>query len=140
MLAAPEQRFTDLALERGPLDRVPSVAEGAPVGVDSPAIVRKGLGIGGHAASLVASFEEIVLRLLPHFGLGVVMGKHAVELIETVREELLDALGYALMELASALDQDTRVRRLLDERVGEYVLELWQSLPLADQLHVLQVR
>ena len=82
-----------------------------------------GFVVGGELASLIGSFEEVLLRFLPVLGLGVVVGEQAVEILEAVSEERLDRGGHLAVQVAATLQEDALVGGLLHEGVLEDVLK-----------------
>ena len=84
----------------------------------------EGLCISGYPACLVSCLEEVLLRLLPEFGPGVMIGKDARELLEPVGEERFYCSSDLAMELMTFLQQDALVCRLMDQGMLEDVLEL----------------
>ena len=98
------------------------------------------LGVGGHPTGLVAGLEQVVLRLLPILGVGVVVGQHTGELFQPMLEQCLDGLRHAAVDRPPLIDQDAAVGGFLHQRVLEDVLDLRHSLAPADQLHRLKLR
>src|SRR6266850_2287719 len=97
VVAAAEQRFPHLPLEARALERIPTLAERALVGGHRLLIVREGLRVRRQSSCLVADLEEVRLGLLPGLGPRVMVGEQAVELLEAMGEQRLDALRYLSM-------------------------------------------
>ena len=71
-----------------------------------------------------AALKRYAWAFLPLLGLGVVVGKQAVNVLEALGKEVLKRRADASVQLAAALAEDALVGRLLDEGVLEDVLEL----------------
>ncbi len=90
MVSPAVEGFPHLALQDGPLQRVPLIPEGLGIGFKSLLVVGKSLGVGGDAAGLVPGLEKVVLGLLPVLGFGVVVGKQRIELLQAFGKQGLD--------------------------------------------------
>ena len=134
------QRGADLARQRRALRRVEPIAEGLQVRRLGLAEVFKCFGVGGHAAGQITGLEQVLLRLVPILGAGVVVGQQAREFVEASLEQHLDRLRHAPVDRAPVLGEDAAVGGLVHQRVLEDVFDLRQALPLADQLRMLELR
>ena len=139
VVAGAEQRRADLARQGAALQRLEPGTVRLEVGGLGAAQMLERLGVGGHAAGLVAGLEQPGLRLFPVLGAGVVVRQQAREFVETIGKQQLDGMGHALVDAAPVLGQDAAVGRLLHQPVLEDVFEVGQALLLADQLGLLQL-
>jgi hypothetical protein len=128
------ERLAELAVEGRTLQRGELSRRNFHVCALGAAIMLERLGVGRHAARLIAGLEEIVLRLLPLLRECAVVGEQARELLETIGKQRLDRLGHAPVDGAAPLGQDAAIGRLLHQGVLEDVLNVRQLLAQADEV------
>src|SRR5262249_9097321 len=108
-VAAVQEREADVLLEPRLLLRVAALAVASNEEPGRLAEERKRLFGRRRARRLFAGLEQILLGLLEVLAAAVVVGEHAVELLEAVGVERLDRAGDVQVQPAARLEQDRLV-------------------------------